>query len=153
MHKVAVICFLHYNYNYDNDNESGESVNLIEQYLDLVIRIVTEKDFAEKIEFSEFRREYNNKVSKMIAIAAEIENEQPELKEDFCKLLFYEDKSIRIWVAHHILELMNCKLRYRKLALREIRKVARTDISANGFGEKIWLKDWYKHHRTDRWLR
>jgi HD-GYP domain-containing protein (c-di-GMP phosphodiesterase class II) len=41
---------------------------------------------------------------------------------------------------------------YRKAALKEIRNQARTDKTANGFGEKVWLKEWYKSHPKDRWI-
>ena len=37
-------------------------------------------------------------------------------------------------------------------ALKEIRSTARTDKTSNGFGEKVWLKTWYKTHPKDRWI-
>lgn len=128
-------------------------MSLIKEYLDLVTSIVSVKEFIENISFSDFRKEYNAKVTRMRTIAIEIEKTYSEYKDEFCKLLFHEDKGVRIWVAHHILEVMNCEQNYRKLALREIRNNARTDKSANGFGEKVWLKEWYKTHPKDRWLR
>lgn len=62
---------------------------------------------------------------------------------------------IQKWLAayeHHVLEVMNCDKSSKKTALREIRYVAKTDKTANGFGEKMWLKDWYKIHPKDRWI-
>ena len=41
---------------------------------------------------------------------------------------------------------------FRKNALKEIRRRARTDKTAYGFGEKVWLKAWYKAHPKDRWI-
>ena len=63
-----------------------------------------------------------------------------------------QNEEIRLWVAHHILEHMNYERSFRKTALKEIRRMARTDKAANGFGEKMWLKDWYKTHPKDRWI-
>ena len=88
----------------------------------------------------------------MSAIATEIEQNFPELKNDFYALLVNRNKEIRLWVAHHILEHMNYEHSLRKNALKEIRHMARTDKTAYGFGEKMWLKDWYKNHPRDRWL-
>ena len=30
--------------------------------------------------------------------------------------------------------------------------MVRTDKTAYGFGEKVWLKEWYKFHPKDRWI-
>ena len=64
---------------------------------------------------------------RMSAIATEIEQNFPELKNDFYELLANENKEIRLWVAHHILEHMNYERSFRKNALMEIRSMARTD--------------------------
>ena len=88
----------------------------------------------------------------MRKIAIEIEQNFPDLKDEFCKLHCHENAGVRIWVAHHVLEVMNCDKAYRKAALKEIRNQARTDKTANGFGEKVWLKEWYKSHPKDRWI-
>ena len=88
----------------------------------------------------------------MSTIATEIEQNFPELKDDFYQLLSNDSKEIRLWVAHHILEHMNCDQPMKKNALKEIRRMARTDRTAYGFGEKVWLKDWYKTHPKDRWI-
>ena len=88
----------------------------------------------------------------MSAIATEIDQKFPELKNDFYELLKNENEEIRLWVAHHILEHMNYDQSFRKNALKEIRRRARTDKTAYGFGEKVWLKAWYKTHPKDRWI-
>ncbi len=88
----------------------------------------------------------------MSAIAIEIELKSPELKIGFYELLSNENKEIRLWVAHHILEHMNYERSFRKAALEEIRRMARTDKTAYDFGETLWLEDWYKNHPKDRWL-
>lgn len=96
--------------------------------------------------------EYNQKKTRMRKIAADIENNHVELKNVFCELLFCDNQEIQLWVAHHILEVLKCEKTYRKAALKIIKKRARTDKSANGYGEKIWLKEWYEEHPKDRWI-
>jgi len=127
-------------------------MSLVQEYLSLVIDIVSPKESSEKLYFADFTKEHNRKVTRMRRIAEEIELRYPELKSEFCKMLSHENAGVRIWVAHHILEVMNCDKSIKKTALREIRYVAETDKTANGFGEKLWLKDWYKTHPKDRWL-
>jgi len=127
-------------------------VELIQEYLALVTDVVFPKEFSEKAYFANFSKEHNRKATRMRKIAAEIEQKYPELKSEFCKMLSHENAGVRIWVAHHVLEVMNCDKSSRKAALREIRYAAKTDKTANGFGEKIWLKDWYKTHPKDRWI-
>ena len=127
-------------------------MSLVQEYLSLVIDIVSPKESGEKLYFADFTKEHNRKVTRMRRIAEEIELRYPELKSEFCKMLSHENAGVRIWVAHHILEVMNCDKSIKKTALREIRYVAKTDKTANGFGEKLWLKDWYKTHPKDRWL-
>ena len=104
------------------------------------------------MDFDKFSREHNRKVNRMRRIAAEIENKHPEQKNEFCKLLYHENASVRLWASHHVLEVMNCDKLYRKKALREIRYNAKTDKTANGFGEQVWLKEWYKTHPKDKWI-
>ena len=123
-------------------------MNLVQEYLEVANEIVLFNEYGNKKAI----QEYNLKVKRMHKIATEIESNQPTLKNDFCKLLSYENPSIRLWVAHHVLEVLNCDKSYRKAALQVIRYAARTDKTANGFGEKMWLKDWYKSHPKDRWI-
>ena len=127
-------------------------MDLIQEYLTLVIDIVYHPKITETAYFIDYHKEHNRKVTRMRNIATIIEKKHPDLKSEFCKLLFHESSGVRLWVAHHILEVMNCDKAYRKIALREIRHNARTDKTANGFGERIWLKDWYKTHPKDRWI-
>ena len=127
-------------------------MELIQEYLALVIDVVSPKEFSEKVYYADFSKEHNRKVTRMRKIATVIEQKYPELKSEFCKMLSHENAGIRIWVAHHVLEVMNCDKSSRKTALCEIRYIAKTDKTANGFGEKMWLKDWYKSHPNDRWI-
>lgn len=127
-------------------------MNLVQEYLELVTDIISTKEFDKKVYYVDFSKEHNLKVTRMRKIAIEIEQDYPELKNEFCKLLSHENSGIRIWVAHHVLEVMNCDKSYRKAALQEIRYKARMGKTANGFGEKVWLQDWYKAHPKDRWI-
>lgn len=123
-------------------------MNLVQEYLELANNVVLFKEYETKKAVND----YNRKITQMRKIACEIENNHPTLKKDFCQLLSHEISGIRLWVAHHVLEVMNCDKAYRKAALREIRYKARTDKTVNGFGEKMWLRDWYKAHPKDRWI-
>lgn len=127
-------------------------MSLIQDYLALVTSIVSVHELKDT-SFIKLREDHNRKVTQMRTIAMKIEQNHPQLKGEFCELLSHEKRGIRLWVAHHILEVMNCEQSHRRLALREIRYHSRTDKTANGFGEKVWLKDWYKSHPKDRWLR
>ena len=124
-------------------------MNLVQEYFVLVNEVVS---YRETVYDGATAEVHNRKVTRMRKIAAEIEQKYPELKSEFCKMLSHENAGVRIWVAHHVLEVMNCDKAYRKAALKEIRNQARTDKTANGFGEKVWLKEWYKSHPKDRWI-
>ena len=124
-------------------------MNLVQEYFVLVNEVVS---YRETVYDGATAEVHNRKVKRMSAIATEIEQNFPELKNDFYELLANENKEIRLWVAHHILEVMNCDKAYKKAALKEIRNQARTDKTANGFCERVWLKEWYKSHPKDRWI-
>lgn len=124
-------------------------MNLVQEYFALVSEVVT---YRETVYDGVTAEKHNQKVKNMSAIATEIEQNFPELKNDFYKLLSNDNNEIRLWVAHHILEYMNYDQYFRKNALNQIRRMARTDKTAYGFGEKMWLKNWYKTHPKDRWI-
>lgn len=123
-------------------------MNLVQEYIMLAIEVVSFNEYDKNKSVND----YNLKATRMRKIATEIETNHSDLKQEFCQLLSHENDGIRLWVAHHVLEVMNCDKSYRKAALREIRYKASADKTANGFGEKVWLKDWYKTHPEDRWL-
>ena len=124
-------------------------MNLAQEYLILVNEVVSYRETVHDVATAEV---HNRKVKRMSAIATEIDQKFPELKNDFYELLKNQNEEIRLWVAHHILEHMNYDQSFRKKALKEIRHRARTDKTAYGFGEKVWLKAWYKAHPKDRWI-
>ena len=124
-------------------------MSLVQEYFILVNEVVSYRETVHDVATAKV---HNRKVKRMSAIATEIDQEFPELKNDFYELLKNENEEIRLWVAHHILEHMNYDQSFRKNALKEIRHRARTDKTAYGFGEKVWLKAWYKAHPKDRWI-
>jgi len=124
-------------------------MNLMQEYFILINEVVSYRETVHDVATAEV---HNRKVKRMSAIATEIDQKFPELKNDFYELLKNENEEIRLWVAHHILEHMNYDQSFRKNALKEIRHRARTDKTAYGFGEKVWLKAWYKAHPKDRWI-
>ena len=124
-------------------------MNLVQEYLMLATEVVS---YKKTVYDGITAEEHNRKVNRMSTIATEIELKFPELKNDFYELLSNENKDIRLWVAHHILKPMNYERAFRKAALKEIRRMARTDKTAYGLGEKVWLRAWYKAHPKDRWI-
>lgn len=82
-----------------------------------------------------------------------IEADGGESREEFCQLLFHKKDSVRLWAAHHILEVMNCGPAVRKTALKEIKYCIQHDEDRlHALGNKLWLENWYKSHPEDRKL-
>lgn len=123
-------------------------MNLIQKYLELADSIV----LFDKYENKNAVKENNRRVVELRKIASQIESSYPALKNDFCELLSYKNVRICVFVAHHILEVMNCDRTYRKKALQVIRLYAKTEKNVEGLGNKMWLKEWYKTHPSDRFL-
>lgn len=93
----------------------------------------------------------NNKLAaRLRAIASEINSRHPEMKSNFYQLLFHERATVRRWAAHHILEVMNYDDACRAKALKEIAYISTHDKSINGLGNKMWLKQWFEKHPTDK---
>ena len=72
-----------------------------------------------------------------------------ELKEQFKQLLFIDSITIRIWVAHHILEVMNYDDETRAAALKEIALAKRLSEPSYALGNKIWLEKWLQKYPDD----
>ena len=126
-------------------SQGGVCMNLVQEYLSLATEVVSFEAYENKKAVNS----YNRQATRMRKIAIEIEQNFPDLKDDFYKLLCHENRKISLWVAHHILEVMNYDQISRKTALQEIRYHAMTDKSANGLGNEMWLEDWYKKHPMD----
>ena len=77
--------------------------------------------------------------------AMTLEADHPERKDEFCQLLSHPNPAVRIWCAHHILEVMSYEKKQRNAALKEIRVRAKKD-----YGEALWLDNWYTDHPADK---
>ena len=95
-------------------------------------------------------KENNKLADRLRAIASEIDRRHPDMKPDFYQLLFHEKATVRGWVAHHILEVMNYDDGCRADALKEIAYISTHDKSIHGFGNEMWLKQWFEKHPTDK---
>lgn len=122
-------------------------MNLISEYIEAILKI----DEIEDEELDNKKVRLNNKLANRLRkIAFEIENKYPEMKPTFCKLLTHENSSVRIWVAHHVLEVMSCSSDCRRNALQEIIIAADEDSSIDGLGNRMWLENWLFEHPADK---
>ncbi len=125
-------------------------MNLIREYLETVniLAQMEEEDF----ENEDLVLVFNQTAARIRFIAQEIEFERPELKEQFKQLLFVDSITIRIWVAHHILEVMTYDDVTRAMALKEICLAKREGEPSYALGNKIWLEKWLIKHPDDALL-
>jgi hypothetical protein len=122
-------------------------MNLIREYLETanILAQMEEADF----ENEDLVLVFNQSAARIRFVAQEIEYEHPELKEQFKQLLFIDSITIRIWVAHHILEVMNYDDKTRALALKEIALAKRQSEPSYALGNKIWLEKWLQKYPDD----
>lgn len=125
-------------------------MKLIREYLETVniLAQMEEEDF----ENEDLVLVFNQAAARIRFIAQEIEYEKPELKDKFKELLFIDSITIRIWVAHHILEVMNYDDETRALALKEIALAKKHSEPSYALGNKIWLENWLKKYPDDAML-
>ncbi|MBE6815078.1 MAG: hypothetical protein IJC90_00755 [Clostridia bacterium] len=122
-------------------------MNLIREYLETanILAQMEEEDF----ENEDLVLVFNQSAARIRFVAQEIEYEHPELKEQFKQLLFIDSITIRIWVAHHILEVMNYDNETRAAALKEIALAKRLSEPSYALGNKIWLEKWLQKYPDD----
>ena len=120
-------------------------MDLISAYLDTI-------DAMDALSLDNSRdvRRHNARAAQLRRIAEKIEQHHPELKAYFSSLLLSENPAVRIWVAHHMLEVMRYGREERANALREIAYVAAHGQYTDGLGNRMWLEDWYKEHPEDK---
>lgn len=125
-------------------------MNLILEYITLARKIddIRNNGYDDAKEV----RKSNTLVNRLRAIACDIEKHHPEAKADFYQLLFQDSANVRLWVAHHILEVMDYSDTCRKTALKEISLVAKNNDGPDGLGNKMWLDLWLKEHPKDKKL-
>ena len=126
-----------------------QEVSLIEEYLEKTLWIAneTKETYGDKKSVAK----HNRYATRMRSIALQIHEKSPELKFEFSKLLTHDNDDVRIWVAHHILEVMQFEDDIRKEALNIIYKASKKN-SVDGYGNKIWLENWLQEHPTDKKL-
>ena len=122
-------------------------MDLIFEYVTSVIKM-DETDYAEKKSV----RQHNRLADRIRAIAYEIDRMDSTTKMEFYELLSHENESVRLWVAHHILEVMNYDNMCRGKALKIISCVADKNDRINSLGNKMWLEKWLQEHPLDREL-
>ena len=120
-------------------------MDLIFEYVTSVIKM-DETDYADKKSV----RQHNRLADRIRAIACEIDHMNPTIKRSFYELLSHENETVRIWVAHHILEVMNYDNMCRGKALKIISCVADKNDGIHGLGNKMWLEKWLQEHPADR---
>lgn len=122
-------------------------MTLIEEYLDNITKMqLSRDDFGDKRKVRK-----SNKLADRNVKIAECINTQEELKEQFVCLLESDDRQVRGWAAHHIIERMSYDKATRQKALRVIEDDAVNNPSeVFRFGTKLWLKNYYLEHPDER---
>ncbi len=119
-------------------------MDLIQEYINNIHEMeMTLDDYGDKkkVKRSNMLADRNRK------IAAKINNGQEELKSDFIKLLDSNEVDIRLWAAHHIIEIMSYERPIIERALKEIEYVSEHHKdSTQRLGNKMWLKQFYDKH-------
>lgn len=122
-------------------------MDLIEEYL---INIANMKLSLDDYGDRKKVRKSNRLADRNRKIAAMIEQKYPELKNRFICLINAEDEDIRLWAAHHALEVMSYDYPDRKNALRVIKFIAENSPdSLQRLGNSMWLKQYYEEHPAD----
>ncbi len=115
-------------------------MELIEEYISTAIDL-------EKLNTPNLRNEnikLNNKLADRLRTIAQTLAKESSQQSEFAKLLEHYNANVRIWAAHHTLEVFECNEEYTKKALSVIRKSAETSM-----GEKMWLNKWMSTHSDD----
>ena len=119
-------------------------MDLIQEYInnihDMEMKL---DDYADtnKVERTNMLADRNRKIAMII------NNEQKELKSEFVKLLDSYEADIRLWAAHHIIEVMGFESHIIVRALMEIEYESEHHNDAiQRLGNKMWLKQFYDKH-------
>lgn len=119
-------------------------MDLIQEYINNIHEMeMTLDDYGDKKKV----RRSNMLADRNRKIAAKINNGQEELKSDFIKLLDSNEVDIRLWAAHHIIEIMSYERPIIERALKEIEyESEHHKDSTQRLGNKMWLKQFYDKH-------
>lgn len=117
------------------------------------IALALELEQINQMRFTKSSLKRNNKLAdRLRSIASQIESRKPEIKPEFCRLLFHDNANVRIWCAHHMLEVMRYGNDDRKQALEEIIRFSENKENRNSIGNRMWLEQWFSAHPEDREL-
>ncbi len=121
-------------------------MNLLEEYLDNVIKMkLSLDDFGDKRKVRK-----SNKLADRNVEIAELIDRQEDLKALFAGLLESEDREIRGWVAHHMIERMSFDKSARQKALKVIEdEAANSPDPVERLGNEMWLKKYYSDNPSD----
>ena len=122
-------------------------MNLIEEYIqNIKMMKLSLDDFGNKRKVNDSNKlaDRNRKIVKLI------DKGSNHIKLEYVSLLDSNDKDVRGWVAHHILELMNCDKSIRLKALYIIKDEANNHSdNVHRLGSSMWLKQYYQKHPDD----
>lgn len=122
-------------------------MNLIEEYIQNIKNMkLSLDDFGDKRKVNDSNKlaDRNRKIVKLIEKGAN------HIKLEYVSLLDSNDEDVRGWVAHHILELMNCGKAIRLKALDIIKDEANNHSdNVHRLGSSMWLKQYYQKHPDD----
>lgn len=90
-------------------------------------------------------RKHNKLADKLIKIAIEVNTDYPHKKEDFFRLLYHENKTVRDWVRFQIIDNVDYDYAHRKEAMKSILEYKKE------MGE-LWFKMWLDYHPECREL-
>lgn len=121
--------------------------DLIEEYKNNIEKMITDfDDYDSKVKCMRS----NHAAKRNRKIATIIEQKHPELKASFVELLDSEDFEIKMWVAHHIVEVMNYDKAIRLRALDLIiYRALHDEYDFNKMGESMWLNRYFDEHPED----
>lgn len=104
-------------------------MDIIAQYIETALELERMKNTktVTKAETNAWVRKYNKLAAKLRNTAIEINNKYPKLKEDFFRLLYHENTTVRNWVMFQILDAMDYDFDHRKKAMEAILKRKETD--------------------------
>ena len=129
------------------EKHNNKNADFISQYINLAeLTALSPDDYGDSKKVTR----NNLAAKKMRAIATLIQNDYPEKKNEFMQLLNNSSSRINVWVAHHMLEVMDYDTDSQRMALDII------ELEANGqgtmaLGNRVWLNDWYsKNPHTKR---
>ena len=122
-------------------------MNLIEEYLDNISKMkLSYDDYGDKRKV----RKSNKLADRNVKIAESI-NTLEEIKKQFVNLLDSENREIRGWAAHHVIERMSFDKTVRQKALNIIEdEAANSPDSLHRMGTKMWLEKYYSANPDDR---